>query len=92
VRGQEVHRGDAADAAPVRAVAAHRESGAAEGNKQERGEPRPVREANVVLGEALRGACRGGHHHGFPRAEPEGEHRPVALREASERRVDRLLP
>jgi hypothetical protein len=64
MRGQELHRGDATDVAPVRAVAAHRESGAAEGNKQEHGEARAVREANVILGEALRGARRGGHHHG----------------------------
>lgn len=90
VRGQELHRGDAAEVAPVRAVAAHWERGAAEGNQQERGEPRAVREADVILGEALRGASRGRHHHGLPRAEPEEEHRPVALREASERRVDRL--
>jgi hypothetical protein len=43
VRGQELNRGDVAEVAPVRAVAARRERGAVVGDEQQRGEARAVR-------------------------------------------------
>lgn len=57
----------------------------------QRGEGRAVREGHVVLCEALPGAVRGGHDHSVARAEPEGDHRPVARGEAHKRVVERLL-
>jgi hypothetical protein len=89
--GQEVHRDDAADVAPVRAVGAGADRGAPIGHEMQRREARAVREGHVVLCEALPGAVDRGHDHGVTGAEADIEHRPIARGEARERVVNLLL-
>jgi hypothetical protein len=67
---EELHHGDAAEAAPVRPVARRREpgAGAAERHEVQRREARAAHEGQVVLREALPGEHGGGHDNRVTRA------------------------
>jgi hypothetical protein len=87
VRGEQLHGGNGAEVAQVRAVVRRGEQVAGE-HELAGGEAGPVGEDHVVLREALPGGLRGGDHHGAAGAEAQGEDRAEARGEAAQRGVD----